>query len=99
MAESENDTAPRQGAGRGAGTRGRVDATDGVPTIVGPSGGSLPINGRLNLEKLGGGQFDLAYVDGQVQDHQKTAQLLEREIGSGQDPARLARDSIASASD
>jgi putative membrane protein len=42
---------------------------------------------RANLEKLGGRQFNLAYVDGQVQDHQKSAQLLEWEIGSGQDPA------------
>jgi putative membrane protein len=42
---------------------------------------------RANLEKLSGAPFDLAYIDGQVQDHQKTAQLLEWEIGSGQDPA------------
>jgi len=40
---------------------------------------------RATLEKLDGHQFDLAYIDGQVQDHQKTAQLLEWEIGSGQD--------------
>jgi putative membrane protein len=42
---------------------------------------------RANLEKLSGRQFDLAYIDGQIQDHQKTAQLLEWEIGSGQDAA------------
>jgi putative membrane protein len=30
-------------------------------------------------------EFDLAYIAGQVADHQKTAQLLEHEIGSGQD--------------
>jgi putative membrane protein len=42
---------------------------------------------RANLEKLSGRPFDLAYIDGQIQDHQKTAQLLEWEIGSGQDPA------------
>jgi len=40
---------------------------------------------RADLDKLSGHQFDLAYIDGQVQDHQKTAQLLEWEIGSGQD--------------
>ena len=42
---------------------------------------------RANLEKLSGRPFDLAYMDSQIQDHQKTAQLLEWEIGSGQDPA------------
>jgi putative membrane protein len=30
-------------------------------------------------------ELDLAYIAGQVADHQKTAQLLEHEIGSGQD--------------
>ncbi|PAP99788.1 hypothetical protein CIT25_23255 [Mesorhizobium mediterraneum] len=29
--------------------------------------------------------FDLAYISGQITDHQRTAQLLEWEIGSGQD--------------
>lgn len=38
------------------------------------------------LEKLGGGAFDQSYIRGQVTDHQKTAQLFEWEIGSGQDP-------------
>jgi putative membrane protein len=37
------------------------------------------------LERMSGAEFDRAYVDGQVADHQKTAQLLEHEIGSGQD--------------
>ena len=41
---------------------------------------------RSQLEQLGGADFDLAYIRGQVADHQKTAQLLEWEIGSGQDP-------------
>jgi putative membrane protein len=41
---------------------------------------------RAELDKLGGNEFDLAYIRGQVADHQKTAQLLEWEIGSGQDP-------------
>jgi putative membrane protein len=39
---------------------------------------------RDRLEALDGGAFDLAYLEGQVADHQKTAQLLEHEIGSGQ---------------
>ena len=41
---------------------------------------------RAQLEKLGGAEFDLAYIQGQVGDHQKTDQLFEWEIGSGQDP-------------
>ena len=40
---------------------------------------------RAELEKLSGAQFDWAYIQGQVQDHQRTAHLLEWEIGSGQD--------------
>jgi putative membrane protein len=40
---------------------------------------------RDRLEVANGAEFDLAYVEGQVADHQKTAQLLEYEIGSGQD--------------
>ena len=38
------------------------------------------------LDQSGGADFDLVYIRGQVADHQKTAQLLEWEIGSGQDP-------------
>ena len=40
---------------------------------------------RDRLNAASGTEFDLAYVAGQVADHQKTAQLLEHEIGSGQD--------------
>jgi putative membrane protein len=40
---------------------------------------------RDRLEAVSGAEFDLAYIEGQVADHQKTAQLLEYEIGSGQD--------------
>jgi putative membrane protein len=39
----------------------------------------------MRAEKASGDEFDRAYVQGQVQEHQKTAQLLEWEIGSGQD--------------
>jgi putative membrane protein len=41
---------------------------------------------RRQLQNLSGGDFDLAYIRGQVADHQKTAQLFEWQIGSGQDP-------------
>ncbi|MBV8092542.1 MAG: DUF4142 domain-containing protein, partial [Acetobacteraceae bacterium] len=38
------------------------------------------------LEKLRGAEFDSVYIAAQIQDHQRTIQLLEYEIGSGQDP-------------
>jgi putative membrane protein len=38
------------------------------------------------LEQLNGADFDLAYIQGQIGDHQKTAQLFEWEVGVGQDP-------------
>ena len=41
---------------------------------------------RAQLDKLSGPEFDLAYIRAQIGDHQKTAQLFEWEIGSGQDP-------------
>jgi putative membrane protein len=40
---------------------------------------------RAQLEKLRGADFDAAYMAAQVGDHQKTAHLLEHEIGAGQD--------------
>jgi putative membrane protein len=40
---------------------------------------------RADLEKMNGVEFDLAYMAAQIIDHQKTAQLLAWEIGSGQD--------------
>lgn len=40
---------------------------------------------RDRLETLSGVQFDQAYIRGQLVEHQKAAQLLEYEIGSGQD--------------
>jgi len=39
-----------------------------------------------NLEYMSGAQRDHAYIQGQIIDHQKTAQLLEYEIGSGETP-------------
>ncbi|MER9332250.1 DUF4142 domain-containing protein [Mesorhizobium sp. M0488] len=41
---------------------------------------------RADLEKQDGAAFDLAYLAAQVLDHQKTAQLLAWEIGSGENP-------------
>jgi putative membrane protein len=39
---------------------------------------------RGELSGLRGSEFDLRYLDGQIKDHQKAAQLLIHEIGSGQ---------------
>ena len=51
---------------------------------------------RAQLEKLHGADFDLAYMAAQVGDHQKTAHLLEHEIGAGQDVEvkAYAKDSL-----
>ncbi|MER8699576.1 DUF4142 domain-containing protein [Mesorhizobium sp. M1273] len=40
---------------------------------------------RADLEKLDGAAFELAYLAAQIVDHQKAAQLLAWEIGSGED--------------
>lgn len=42
---------------------------------------------RERLAPLQGPQFDIEYLRIQQQDHQRTAQLLEYEIGSGENPA------------
>jgi putative membrane protein len=42
---------------------------------------------REGLAALRGPQFDVEYLRLQLQDHQRTAQLLEYEIGSGEDAA------------
>lgn len=51
---------------------------------------------RQRLESLSGRAFDAAYLETQLVDHQKTVQLLEWEIGSGQDAAvqQLAKDTL-----
>jgi putative membrane protein len=41
---------------------------------------------QQQLEQLHGAAFDVAYVGGQIQGHARTIQLLEYEIGSGQNP-------------
>jgi len=42
---------------------------------------------KAKLEKQSGADFDAAYMQGQVKDHQETVQLLQHEINSGQDAA------------
>ncbi|WP_213285530.1 DUF4142 domain-containing protein [Bradyrhizobium sp. sGM-13] len=39
---------------------------------------------RVRLEQSDGAQFDHAYIQGQIIEHQKAAQLLQYEIGSGE---------------
>jgi putative membrane protein len=48
------------------------------------------------LKELSGLKFDIEYLRGQVADHQKTAQLMEYEIDSGQDAdlAGFAKDTL-----
>jgi putative membrane protein len=41
---------------------------------------------RTQLEKKSAGDFDVAYIRAQITEHANTAQLLEWEIGSGEDP-------------
>jgi putative membrane protein len=59
----------------------------GVPIPEGLDRDHRTIRGEL--DKLNGAAFDDAYIRGQVTDHQQTVQLLEFEIGSGQDPALM----------
>ncbi|MGE0260256.1 MAG: DUF4142 domain-containing protein [Alphaproteobacteria bacterium] len=42
---------------------------------------------REHLDELSGADFDVAYAQAQLQDHQRTSQLLAYEIGNGQDQA------------
>jgi putative membrane protein len=42
---------------------------------------------RNELQKAAGKDFDIAYIASQVQDHQRTANLLQWHIGSGQNEA------------
>jgi putative membrane protein len=66
-------------------------ADDRLSTLVKADGIMLPDKldeehkaMRTRLEQSSGAQFDHAYIQGQIVDHQKTAQLLEYEIGSGE---------------
>ena len=42
---------------------------------------------RDRLSKANGTAFDVAYISGQIADHQQTLQLLQHEISAGQDEA------------
>ncbi len=51
---------------------------------------------KKRLDGLDGRDYDIAYVKAQILDHQKTAQLLAWEIGSGEDAQlqRFAADTL-----
>jgi putative membrane protein len=51
---------------------------------------------RARLESLSGAEFDRAYLQSQIVDHQKTVGLLQWEIGSGQDAQlqQFAKDQL-----
>lgn len=55
----------------------------GLPPAHGLDPDHKSVHDRLS--KLQGTSFDRAYIDSQIVDHQTMAQLLEYEIGSGQD--------------
>lgn len=54
----------------------------GIPLPAGLDPDHLAM--RAKLEKLSGADFEVNYMLAQIEDHQKTAQLLKWEIGSGQ---------------
>jgi putative membrane protein len=66
----------------------------GIALPAEPDADQKAMRGRL--ENLPAGSFDMAYLQGQLIDHQKTAQLLQWEIAFGQDAAlqRFAMDSL-----
>lgn len=50
--------------------------------------GGLDAEAQRRYTRLGaldGAAFDRAYIQGQIRDHQRTVELLEHEIGAGQD--------------
>jgi len=63
-----------------------------VPTAPGPDQKAT----RASLEGLQGAAFDAVYLQAQLIEHQKTVQLLEWEIGSGQEASlqRLAMETL-----
>jgi putative membrane protein len=80
-------------------TNERLKALAGKADIPLPPGLDPDHKATLGrLEKLSGAQFDLAYMQGQLIDHQKTVQILQWEMSNGQDAElqRLATDALPS---
>jgi putative membrane protein len=80
-------------------TNERLKALAGKAEIPLPPGLDPDHKAMLaSLEKLSGAEFDRAYMQGQLIDHQKTAQILQWEMSNGQDAQlqRLAADTLPS---
>lgn len=52
-----------------------------LPKTLDPSGEAM----KSKLQDLTGASFDKAYIESQLQAHEKTVNLLEKEISSGED--------------
>ena len=57
-----------------------------LPKSLDASGAAM----KSKLEGLSGSSFDKAYVESQLKAHEKTVDLLEKEISSGEDPQAKA---------
>jgi len=86
-----NASAPRKFAERMV--RDHSKANDQLVSLAKADGIALPDSldpetraKNRRLHDLNGTAFELAYIDGQIADHQKTTQLLEWEIDSGKNP-------------
>ena len=80
-------------------TNERMKAVAGKANIPLPPGIDPDHKATLaRLEGLSGAEFDLAYMQGQVIDHQKTVNILQWELSNGQDAdlQRLAADALPS---
>jgi putative membrane protein len=78
-------------------TNERLKALAGKADIPLPPGLDPDHKAMLaSLEKLTGAEFDIAYMQEQVIDHQKTVQILQWEMSLGQDAQlqRLAADAL-----
>jgi putative membrane protein len=62
---------------------GKLAEADGIPVPEEPDAKQREI--RDGLSRLSGPEFDIEYLRVQVQNHQRMAQLMEYEIGSGAD--------------
>jgi putative membrane protein len=65
-----------------------------IPLPSGPDAEHRSV--QQQLERVPGTEFDLGYIRAQMADHQQTAQLLEYEIGSGEDagPKAFASETL-----
>jgi putative membrane protein len=72
-------------------------ANENLRSIAASKGVKLPTEPGLTqkakmelLEHKSGAEFDRAYIDGQINDHIATEELLQKEISTGKDPEAKA---------